>query len=239
MQTISVANAEPSSAEGFRPQDFGIGRLFFHVRDAVVVANARTERIVLWNQSAEEMFGYPHAEALELPLYALVPEQVRDLHRTGIARYQETGRGNLIDGGHPVELMGLHKDGHEVPVELTLTKIPERSPDGARFALAIVRDISDRKRAEKAARDEADAERRRQEALELNDEIVQGLAVAKMAFETGAEEHALKAVAETLRRAQEIVSQLLHDIGGAVALKPGHLKRERAAEFDQTTSDDS
>ncbi|MGH2788832.1 MAG: hypothetical protein ACRDJV_13170 [Actinomycetota bacterium] len=39
--------------------------------------------------------------------------------------------------------------------------------------------------------------------LELNDEIVQGLAVAKMAFETGEQDHGLKAVTETLRRAQK------------------------------------
>jgi hypothetical protein len=117
------------------------------------------------------------------------------------------------------------------------TKIPERSSDGARFALAIIRDITDRKRAEEAALDQADAERRRQQALELNDEIVQGLAVAKMAFDTGNEEHALKAVAETLHRAQEIVSRLVHDIGGVAGLEPGDLKRERAAGLDQTTSD--
>ncbi len=41
-----------------RPQDLGIGKLFENVRDAVIVANAETGRIVLWNRAAAEVFGY-------------------------------------------------------------------------------------------------------------------------------------------------------------------------------------
>jgi PAS domain-containing protein len=37
--------------------DFGIGRLFGHIRDAVIVGDARTGRIVLWNPAAEALFG--------------------------------------------------------------------------------------------------------------------------------------------------------------------------------------
>ena len=40
------------------PQDLGIGNLFEAVRDAVVVADARTGRIVLWNPAASKIFGY-------------------------------------------------------------------------------------------------------------------------------------------------------------------------------------
>ncbi|MFN2526540.1 MAG: PAS domain S-box protein, partial [Actinomycetota bacterium] len=216
--------------DGLSPDNFGIGRLFRQVRDAIVVANARTERIVLWNQTAERMFGYKEAEALQLPLHTLVPETLRNVHRTGIARYQETGGGNLIDAGHPVELKGVHKAGHEVPIELTLTKIPERTPEGDRFALAIIRDITDRKRAEEAALRHHDMERRRQQALELNDEIVQGLAVAKMALETGRQDQGLEAVAQTMRRAQKIVSQLLADISEDRPLEPGDLVRRDPAQ---------
>ena len=49
-----------------RPQDLGIGRLFEEVSDAVIVADATTGRIVLWNQVATCIFGYSPAEALEL-----------------------------------------------------------------------------------------------------------------------------------------------------------------------------
>ena len=206
----------------FSPEDFGIGRLFKHIRDAVIVANARTERIVLWNACAGTMFGYDEAEALTLPLHALVPENLRDLHRTGLARYQETGGGNLIERGDPVELKAVHKEGHEMPIELTLTRVPERTDTGDRFVLAIVRDISERKNAELAALKlkESAADRRR--ALELNDTIVQGLAVAKLAFEQGEHEMGLHSVTNTLKQAQHLVARLLGQIESAEGpLQPG------------------
>lgn len=213
-----------TAATGFSPEDFGIGRLFHHMRDAVVVANARTERIVLWNECATTLFGYSGPEAFELPLHALVPESLRDLHRTGIARYQRTGGGNLIDHGNPVELKGLHKEGHEVPVELTLTKIPEQTSDGDRFVLAIIRDIAERKQVEMAnlKLQEVAADRRR--ALELNDTIVQGLAIAKLALENDQKEVAVRSVTETLKRAQALVTRLLRQKEADEGeLKPGDL----------------
>lgn len=217
------------AAEGFSPEDFGIGRLFHHMRDAVVVANARTERIVLWNECAGHIFGYSGSEAFDLPLHALVPESLRDLHRTGIARYQRTGGGNLIDGGNPVELKGLHKEGQEIPIELTLTKVPEETPEGDRFVLAIIRDIAERKQAEMAnlKLQEVVADRRR--ALELNDTIVQGLTVAKLALENGEEEMAARSLTETLKRAQALVTRLLRQKEADEGeLKPGDLIVEGA-----------
>src|SRR5829696_10496019 len=49
-----------------RPQDLGIGRLFERIQDAVIVAGARTQRIVLWNSAATNIFGYSASEAHEL-----------------------------------------------------------------------------------------------------------------------------------------------------------------------------
>ena len=224
---------EPTSdrARGFLPQDFGIGRLFYHIRDAVVVADAASEQIVLWNEAAETLFGYSEYEAMRLPLHALVSDDMRDRHRAGLARYQETGEGELIDGGHPVELVGVHKDGYEIPIELTLTRVPQRTSDGHRFALAIVRDVSERKEAEKANRRLHEAESDRRRALELNDTIVQGLAVAKMALENDDHELGLQTVTETLKRAQAIVARLLAEIevseGG---IEPGSFVRREPAD---------
>lgn len=213
------------------PQDFGIGHLFKVVRDGVVVADAASERIVLWNDSAAEIFGYSEKEALELPLHALVPEALRDMHRNGLARYQETGSGELIDSGKAVELPALRKDGSETPIELTLTAIPEVGPRGERFALAIVRDIADRKAAEAAALEKRDIETRRQQALELNDAIVQGLAVTKMSLESGRTEQGMEALARTLEKARTIVSDLLDDLDRTEGIHPGSLIHGDPAEL--------
>jgi hypothetical protein len=70
---------------------------------------------------------------------------------------------------------------------------------------------------------------RRQQALEINDNIVQGLAVAKYSFDLGEEAKAREAVEGTLVAARSIISELLDDIGGNVDLGPGTLTRGRAA----------
>ena len=54
-----------------RPEDWGIGRLFDQMRDAVIVAEASQERIVLWNRGAVELFGHAVEHALETPLYGI------------------------------------------------------------------------------------------------------------------------------------------------------------------------
>lgn len=78
-------------------------------------------------------------------------------------------------------------------------------------------DITDVKRAEETARALADLERRQQEALELNDTIVQGLAVAKYSLDLEHTERAAKAVEESLRAAKSFVGDLLRASEDATA----------------------
>jgi PAS domain S-box-containing protein len=63
------------------PQDLGIGSLFERIQDAVIVAVAKTQRIVLWNPAATNIFGYSASEALGLRVEDLVPESLKDQHR--------------------------------------------------------------------------------------------------------------------------------------------------------------
>jgi PAS domain S-box-containing protein len=58
-----------------------MGRLFESVRDAVIVADANTGRMVLWNPAAKEIFGYSRAEALGMSVEELVPDYLRARHR--------------------------------------------------------------------------------------------------------------------------------------------------------------
>ena len=99
-----------------RPQDLRIGSLFESIRDAVIVADAKTRRIVLWNEAATKIFGYSTSEALELHVEALVPDYL-EAHRSGIARYAEIGDEPNTDMYKPLELSALRKNGEEIWVE--------------------------------------------------------------------------------------------------------------------------
>ena len=79
-------------------------------------------------------------------------------------------------------------------------------------------------------------EERRQRALELNDEVVQGLALAQLALDSGREEQARAAVHETLRNAQSIVGELLEAAGEQGKLQPGDLVRGGPASVSARTS---
>jgi PAS domain S-box-containing protein len=125
------------------PGDLGIGRLFQRVRDAVVVADASTGLIALWNPAAEQMFGYSAYEAVGLPVEVLVPAHLKARHRNGMLGYLETGRGALLDAGEVVEVPATCKSGDTITVELSLNPIHDSSVSG-NYVMAIIRDVSER-----------------------------------------------------------------------------------------------
>ena len=139
-----------------RPVDLGFGRLFARIKDAVIVADAESQRIVLWNPAASEMFGYSASEALRLSVEALVPESFKARHRSGIARYAKTGQGPYVDSDKPLALPALKKSGEKIYVELSLSPIEQLNEGAGRasgcFVLAILRDITGRKKAEEEVR---------------------------------------------------------------------------------------
>ncbi len=106
------------------------------------------------------MLGYTADEATGNLVEMLVPEDLKLLHREGLERYSRSGEGLLIDKSDPVELPAVHKDGHMLQVELSLGSVPAR--DGERYAVAIIRDISQRKR------DQEEIETRLEEQVRLN-----------------------------------------------------------------------
>ena len=116
--------------------------------DAIINADSAS-KVVDWNPSAERLFGYTKAEIIGQPLTVLMPERFRDLHNAGLARVAAGGTPHVI--GKTVELAGLRKDGSEFPLELSLAQW--QTAEG-RFFTAIIRDITERKQAEKLLGDQ-------------------------------------------------------------------------------------
>ncbi len=107
--------------------------------DAVISMDT-SGRIVDWNAQAESIFGWTHGEAAGRELAALlIPPELRDAHRAGLARYLKTGEGPVL--GQRLELTALRKDGTEFPVELSV--IVNRLDDTVLFN-AFLRDITQR-----------------------------------------------------------------------------------------------
>jgi len=81
----------------------------------------------------------------------LVPERFKTQHRAGMARYHETGRGPYIDANKLLDLPAVAKSGKEIRVEMSLSPIGPEDDEGGPYVLAIVRDITERNRAEEFA----------------------------------------------------------------------------------------
>ena len=123
------------------PSGFGFGMLFESFSDAVVVADSTSGKVVLWNAAAETLFGYSRREGVGLLIEELMPERMREWHREGLARYSKTGHGSIIDARRTVDLPALRKDGTEIEIELTLSKMEVPNRQG-RYVVAVIRDLT-------------------------------------------------------------------------------------------------
>ena len=100
------------------------------------------------NPAARRMFGYETVELVGKNIKILMPEPHAGQHDGYLARYIRTGEARVI--GQLRELSGLRKDGTELPIEINVTEI---RLGGARRFIGIVRDITERKVAERSLRE--------------------------------------------------------------------------------------
>ncbi len=125
-------------ASGFTRADFG-DALVNSIADAVVASDAQG-RIVLWNAGAERIFGFSGAEALGQSLDIIIPEQLRARHWSGYDAALASGHSHY-GAGDLLAVPGLHKDGHRISLEFTITMLKD---DGGqvRALIAVLRDVT-------------------------------------------------------------------------------------------------
>ncbi|MEE8393410.1 MAG: PAS domain S-box protein, partial [Rhodospirillales bacterium] len=113
----------------------------------IIMAVNEAGKIVFWNTAAQNTFGYTELEILGKQLTSLIPERFREAHLNGFdeaLRTQKFTPRNLSR-----EVIALHKDGHEFPIELSVGRWRE---ENRTFISAIAHDISKRKHLEEQVR---------------------------------------------------------------------------------------
>jgi PAS domain S-box-containing protein len=128
--------------EALRASEQQFRSLAEHTNAAVMVISD-DNTVLFANAMTEQIFGWPVEQIVGEPLTKLMPESMRARHRAGVERYLRTGRRNM--NWENARLPGLHRDGREIPLEVTLGEF-ER--EGRRYFTGIARDVSERYKAE-------------------------------------------------------------------------------------------
>jgi PAS domain S-box-containing protein len=175
------------AAQALRESEEKYRLLWETTSDAVILMGEDME-ILYANPSVKDVFGYEPQEVEGRPIALLQPERLREAHARGMRRYLRTGVKRLE--WRSTEIVGLHKDGHEFPVEIAFShmNIGHKS-----IFAGFMRDITARKQAQ-AALEYANErlgilskrvlaiqeEERRSISRELHDDVGQSLLALRM-----------------------------------------------------------
>jgi PAS domain S-box-containing protein len=136
--------AKRNAAEALRESEEMFRRISASAQDAIIMMDG-SGKISYWNEAAERIFGYSKSEVIGRTLHQLlVPLRYQKSFQKASSMFKQTGQGAVI--GRTLELEALRSSGEEFPIELSLSSFKHKEQW---HALGIVRDISERKVAEK------------------------------------------------------------------------------------------
>jgi len=171
-------------------------------------------RVATWNAGAERIKGYRADEIVGRHFLVFYPPEEVDagLPQRELQEAATSGR---------VEKQGwrLRKDGSRFWALVVLTSLRGEHGELRGFA-KVTRDLTEQRQHEENERRLAEVNMRRQHALEINDDVVQGLAVADLALHLGEFDKARESVSRTLQAARQLVTEFLAGAPG-----PGELRR--------------
>jgi PAS domain S-box-containing protein len=189
---------------------------FFDFAPDTIVVVDHNGSIVRINAQVENMFGYTPGELAGQSIETLMPERYRSSHAVKREGYFFEPHTRPMGAG--LELSGKRKDGTEFPVDIMLSPMDAESGN---VVIAVIRDITRRKRAEEGQRVyserlkllsrrlmEVQEQERRNIALELHDEIGQVLTGLKLTLEVGSRVPPGE-VNNSLEKARTLVNELM------------------------------
>jgi PAS domain S-box-containing protein len=179
-----------------------------------VVSMDHEGRVIDFNPAAERTFGYRASDVVGREMAALIiPVELRERHRRGLARFVATGEAALLD--RRLEITGMRADGSIFPVELTITRVAVPGPP---TFTGYLRDITERLAAEAEVRasrvrivEAADAARQRLER-DLHDGAQQRLVELALDLRM-----ARAKLDEQPEAASELLDSALEDLGRAIS----------------------
>lgn len=122
-----------------------LSRIIMDSAHEAIIAIDQNGYVVLWNPQAEKIFGWKEVEVLNTKFSKkIIPERFREDHEKGMLHYQNTGDGPILQ--RLLEMSAIKKSGDEFPVELFITPV---NLGQKQLLVSFIRDISDRKKAQK------------------------------------------------------------------------------------------
>lgn len=114
--------------------------------DAIISVDDQ-QNVLLFNASAGKMFGCSASDAIGSSIERFIPQRFRSGHILYLRRFGETGTTNQALGAHRV-LWAVRSNGEEFPIEASISHVEY---GGKKLFTFIIRDITERRRAEEAA----------------------------------------------------------------------------------------
>ena len=138
-----AANAQLQIQRALHSSQTRLAGIVDNADDAIICVN-ESQHITLFNQGAENIFGYTAHEIVGRPLADLIPDRFRRNHTGHVSTF---GRGpnSASKMGARGQITGKRKDGSEFPAEATILR--QSGPDGIEYA-TILRDASERRQIE-------------------------------------------------------------------------------------------
>ena len=158
--------SQQAADEALRASEAKFSGILAIAADAIISVDD-SQRIVHFNHGAEEIFGYRADEAIGQHLATLLPPRTRAMHDAHMRRF---GSGPEIARrmGERREIFGLRKNGEEFPAEASISKLD--IPGGVLYTV-VLRDVTERKRAEEDERFLSGASAELGKSLELEEEL--------------------------------------------------------------------